>query len=103
MGAASATGIVVMHSPARARCQEPDGYDCRSRWLLLQQPDTHGLDGGLRAVGDAELAEDALDVLLGRGDAPAHAVGDLTIGEPLSDQTQDLAIDRSQLIGRGRR
>src|SRR4029434_4258583 len=77
----------------------PGGYG--DPWLV-QEPDAHRFDGGLSAVRDSELAEDALDILLRGRHAPAHAVGDLAIGQALRDQTQNIAIDRGQLVGRPR-
>src|SRR5262245_57819155 len=41
-------------------------------WRLLQEAAAHGDDGGLGTIGDFELGEDTLHVLLGGGDTPAH-------------------------------
>src|SRR5262245_64356040 len=68
----------------------------------LEKSAADGGDGGLGAVGDLELVEHALHVLLGGGDAPAHAARDLAVGQAGGDGLQDVALDGRQRLAGGR-
>ena len=55
--------------------------------------------GGLGAVADAELAEHAADVVLGRLGADHEALGDLGVRQPGGQQLEHLALPARQLAG----
>ena len=54
----------------------------------IEQAAADTLDSRLRAIGDLELVQYTLDVLLDRGPAPAQLDGDLWIGPAGSNEPQ---------------
>jgi len=53
----------------------------------------------LRAVADAGLHEDAVDVRLDGRRRDDQALGDLGVAEAVGDQREDLRLARGQVVG----
>ena len=60
-----------------------------------------GDDGGLDAVGGAELGEDRADVVLDGAGAQVEAVGDLGVGEALAEQGEHVELAGGEAAGEG--
>ena len=56
---------------------------------------------GLFAAADAELREDLRDVIARAVQADAEAVGDLLVGQALSQQLEDFLLSRREEVGVG--
>src|SRR5687768_10365186 len=89
-------------SPASHPCQrEQTAWRTRTAWrapppgarrsaAVAPQARFAGADGGLGAVGDPQLGEDAGDVVADRLQAQGERGGDRPIVAPLRDQGEDL-------------
>src|SRR5260221_11455230 len=65
--------------------------------LASHQPLAPGKDGGLRAVGEMQLAEDVADMAFHRLFAEDEPLVDLGVAQPLGDQSLHFSIACTQL------
>jgi len=72
-------------------------YSFRRRRRLRARP-----DGDLAAVGEAELGQDVLDVVLRGAFGDVQGRGDLPVGQSLPDQPGDFPLARAERRQTGR-
>src|SRR5262245_27883251 len=76
-----------------SRLRQGQGNGWRSEH---DQPQPYSLDDRLAPALDSQFAENGVDVELGRVLADAEPLGDLLVGETLSEELQDLQLPRRQ-------
>src|SRR5690348_202584 len=88
---------------AALRCENAGPTAVDASPASVEEPRAQRRHRRLRAVCGCHLLEDALDVLLRRGDAPTHPLSDLSIGQTIGDRTENIELDTAQRLAWQRR
>lgn len=75
-------------------------FDCRFQVESVEVDDAlpHGLDGGLGAVGHAELVEDAGEVGLDAFLTEGERAGDFLVAQAVDEVVQDFEFARGEIL-----
>ena len=79
--------------------EEPHG---RSLFLfsIIDKAKLNGLNRSLGTVGDVQLRDDMLHVVLDGGNGNREVLGDLSVGLPLGKQPQHVELSRAKRFGK---